>query len=98
MGDLFCNIIARLKATNAFSNVHSLEFKNTRLENKMGIDLLESLLGYGTELRVFDLTNYFVFFHHLMETQRQHFDWIIYSRINIVTHLSWTITCWTISC
>ena len=53
----------------------------------MGIDLLDSILNYGTVLQMLDMTNYFVFFHHLMETQREHFDWILFSRINIVTHL-----------
>ena len=53
----------------------------------MGIDLLDSILNYGTVLQMLDLTNYFVFFHHLMETQRERFDWILFSRINIVTHL-----------
>ena len=55
----------------------------------MGIDLLDSILNYGTVLQMLDMTNYFVFFHHLMETQRERFDWILFSRINIVTHLKY---------
>ena len=85
--DIFCDIITRLKSSGSFDKIQFFELRNTRLENKMGIDLLESILNYGTVLQVLDMTNYFVFFHHLMETQRERFDWILFSRINIVTHL-----------
>ena len=85
--DIFCNIIARLKSSGSFKSIQCFELRNTRLENKMGIDLLDSILNYGTVLQMLDMTNYFVFFHHLMETQRERFDWILFSRINIVTHL-----------
>ena len=87
--DIFCDIIARLKSTGSFRNVQCFELTNTRLENKMGIDLLDSLFSYGSELHTLNLINYFVFFHHLMETQRERFDWIIFSRINVVTHLKY---------
>ena len=85
--DIFCNIISRLKSSGSFKSIQCFELRNTRRENKMGKDLLDSILNYVTVLQMLDMTNYLLVFHHLMETQSERFDWILLSGINIVTHL-----------
>ena len=36
-----------------------------------------------------NMTNFFMFFHHLMAPQRETFDWVLFSRINNVVHLNY---------
>ena len=55
---------------------------------KTMLDLLDVMIPYGKQLEILNLSNSFVFFHHLMEDQRNRFDWIIYSRINDITYLT----------
>jgi len=37
------------------------------------------------------MTNFFMFFHHLMTPQRETFDWVLFSRINHVVHLNYGV-------
>ena len=66
--------------------VSSLTFK--RFEKEAGLDILEGLIRHGARLEILEMINYFIYFHHLMDTQRDRFEWIIFSRILIVYHLN----------
>ena len=68
--------------------VKKLEFFDTRFENKIAVKLLEEMVTNGMNLTELNMTNFFMFFHHLMTPQRETFDWVLFSRINHVVHLN----------
>ena len=74
--------------SNRYS-VKKLEFFDTRFENKIAVKLLEEMLINGMNLTELNMTNFFMFFHHLMAPQRETFDWVLFSRINHVVHLKY---------
>ena len=45
----------------------------------------------GMNLTELNMTNFFMFFHHLMTPQRETFDWVLFSRINHVVHLNYGV-------
>ena len=71
--------------------VRKLEFFDTRFENKIAVKLLEEMLTNGMNLTELNMTNFFMFFHHLMAPQRETFDWVLFSRINNVVHLNYGV-------
>jgi hypothetical protein len=85
--ELFATLLVALGATNSFQSVTRLSLYDTRLENKIALDVLEGLIRHGARFEVFELSNYFVYFHHLLDLQRDRFDWIIFSRIFEIVHL-----------
>ena len=84
---LFCALMKRVALSAAYKTIDSIVISDTRLENNTMLDLINALIPYGKELESLDLANSFVFFHHLLQEQRDRFDWIVYSRINALTHL-----------
>ena len=71
--------------------VRKLEFFDTRFENKIAVKLLEEMVTNGMNLTELNMTNFFMFFHHLMTPQRETFDWVLFSRINHVVHLNYGV-------
>ena len=84
---LFCALLQRIAKSKAYETVRNIVISDTRLENKAMLDLLNALIPHGAELDKLDLANSFCFFHHLLQEQRDRFDWIVYSRINCLSHL-----------
>ena len=76
-----------IKFVHKTITLRTLTFADTRLENKVMLDVLDALLPYGQELYNLNLANAFVFFHHLLREERDRFDWIVYSRVNSITNL-----------
>lgn len=85
--ELFCKLLSKIANSKAFKSVRKLEFFDTRFENKIAVKLLEEMVTNGMHLTELNMTNFFMFFHHLMAPQRETFDWVLFSRINHVVHL-----------